>query len=99
MMRTRPRRAPAGEEPFPRRAGWMGTIIRKEEAIADETTRRTGSDTSQPHGDQGPPTDRNKDLPRGDSDSKYNVQRDAEGAHNPTNPAKVRPETKSGRPG
>lgn len=67
--------------------------------MADETTRRTGGDTSQPHGEQGPPTDRNSDKPKGGSHSKYDVQQDADGAHNPTNPVKMRPEVKSGKPG
>ncbi|CBS89980.1 protein of unknown function (plasmid) [Azospirillum lipoferum 4B] len=46
----------------------------------------------------GPPNDRNSDKPKGGNHSRYNFRQDTEGAHNPANPVKTRPEVKSGKP-
>jgi len=64
--------------------------------MADETTRRTGGDTTQPHGKSGPPTDHNDNPQRS---GKSGIHQEAENAHNPTNPAKMRPEDGAGAPG
>jgi hypothetical protein len=58
---------------------------------------RSGGDTSQPHGTQGPPTDSNPDSPR--VNKPQGVEREADHSTNPTNPVKVRPSHGSGAPG
>ena len=67
--------------------------------MAEDRTEyhRTGGDTSQPHGTQGPNTDKNPDSPR--TNNLPGVQQEADHSTNPTNPVKISPSHGSGAPG